>query len=759
MQRMGCVRIARMKVHPALTGLLLLILASACGSASPTVNSTVAPAVSPTLPPPGEQIFQAPDVEITAQAFLDAWKTEDYASMYGMLTPLSQDAIREEDFTARYQDIVVEAAIDNIDAHILSSLTQTQHAQVSYRVILHSVLVGDIQRDTVMNLTLEGNDWRIGWEDNMILPELAGGNRFRMEYRVPSRANIYDQGGKALVAQADAVAIGLRADEVKPKEEDDLLDELWQLTGERPENLKPKLQEYRKNDWYLAVGDVSADEMAPKVDALSQYDGVVLEPFRSRYYFDGGIAPHVVGYVSVIQEDEIEKYKRLGYNVWSDRVGRMGLEQWGEQYLSGKRGGTLYVVDPEGKTVTKMPEETNPEPAQAIYTTLDRSLQIEVQKALGDFLGAVVVLERDTGRVLALASSPGFNPNLFEPTNYNRASQIDSIFDPATTPWLNRATQGLYPLGSVFKIVTMSAALDSGLYTPESEYQCGYFFEEIPGFRSHDWTYTHFQESGSTPPSGLLTLPEGLMRSCNPFFQHIGYDFYTREMTSTIASIAEGFGLSQLTGIEIVEETGNIPEPENEVDSANLAIGQGNTLVTPLQVADFIAAVGNGGTLYTPQVVEKIVPVSGEPSEVFTPTVRGKLPISEKNLKVLEDAMSSVVMNPRGTAYFVLSGFSNSYNIPIAGKTGTAESGFGLPHAWFAGYTSANRENKPDIAVVVLVENIGEGSEYAAPIFRRVLETYFLGKPQVKYPWETEIGVVATPEPEEEDSNGDNNQP
>ena len=738
-----------MKSRLALVGLFALIFLGGCGGFSNPAEATLPSLATATLAPPSEQSFQAPDVEQAARAFLEAWKAEDYHAMYTMLTSLSQDAISEADFTARYQEVATEVALSGIDASILSSLTQTHQAQVSYRVILHSVLVGDIQRDTTMNLSLEGDQWRVSWEESMIVPELEGGNHLRMEYKVPSRANIYDRDGRALVAQADAVAIGLQAGEVDPDGEEGLLEELYRLTGVHPENLLPKLEEYRKNDWYLAVGDVAAEELAPRLKTLESYKGVLLEPFRGRYYFEGGVAPHVVGYVSVIQESEIDEYKRLGYNVWSDRVGRMGLEQWGEQFLSGKRGGTLYVVNPEGNTVTKMPEEANAEPAQAIYTTLNRDLQIEAQKALGDFLGAIVVLERDTGRVLAMASSPGFNPNLFEPTNYNRASQIDSIFDPKTTPWLNRATQGLYPLGSVFKIVTMSAALESGRYTPESEFQCGYFFDEIPGFQSHDWTYTHYLAGGKTAPSGLLTLPEGLMRSCNPYFQHIGLDFYTHEMTGTVSAMAKSFGLGSPTGIELVEEAGNIPEPENEIDAVNLAIGQGNTLVTPLQVADFVAAIGNGGRLYVPHVVEKVAPVSGEPTHVFTPTMRGKLPLHPQNLKVVQDAMTSVVNNPRGTAYFVLSGFSNSYNIPIAGKTGTAETGR-EPHAWFAGYTNANRENKPDIAVVVLVENIGEGSDYAAPIFRRVLEAYFLGKPQVKYPWESEIGVVATPEPEEE---------
>jgi penicillin-binding protein 2 len=242
------------------------------------------------------------------------------------------------------------------------------------------------------------------------------------------------------------------------------------------------------------------------------------------------------------------------------------------------------------------------------------------------------------------------------------------------------------------------------------------------------------------------------MRSCNPWFWHIGLDFYNRGMYTAISDMARAFGLGSPTGIEIGDTAGQIPDPQSAVDAINLAIAQGNTQVTPLQVADFIAAVGNGGTLYTPQVIDRIVSVDGEPTYVFSPTIRGTLPISPTNLSIIQDAMVSVVMNPRGTAYrtssFGVNTFVNSTGIPVAAKTGTAESGSGDPHAWFAGYTFAGLENRPDIAVAVLVQNGGEGSVVAEPIFRRVLEIYFLGHPQMRYPWEAQVGVVATPTPE-----------
>jgi cell division protein FtsI/penicillin-binding protein 2 len=732
------------------TALLILSILAGCGQSNTQETVSLTPLPTTTLAQPGVVTTSVPDPEITVRSYLDAWVAEDYDAMYALLTSISKDAITLEDFTRRYADVANEAALRDWEYEMRSSLKNPQSAQVGYRVTMHSVLVGDFSSDTVMNLSLENGEWRVQWDEALILSELGGGNYLRMDYRIPSRANIYDREGHALVAQADAVALGLDTSQVDPETQDALLGELYRLTGIHPDVLHPRVENYRNYGWYLPIADVSADAIAPRQGVLASYAGVIMLPFRTRYYFDGGIAPHVVGYMSAIQEAEVEEYKRLGYRV-DERVGRDGLEYWGEPYLAGKRGGALYLVTAEGAIITIL-AESEPEPSQAIYTTLDKDLQLGVQKALGDFKGAAVVLELNTGRVLAMASSPGFNPNLFEPSNYNYSYQINDLYDPDTTPLLNRATQGQYPLGSVFKIITMAAGLQSELYTPQSEYNCTYFFEELTGYRPNDWTYDHFLEDGRTQASGILTLPEGLMRSCNLWFWHIGLDFFRREMTTTLSTMAQSFGLGSRTGIEIGEETGHVPVPEEEVDAINLAIGQGDTQVTPLQVADYIAAVGNGGKLYEPKVIERIVPPDGNPTYEFTSTLRGELPVDEEWLKVIQDAMVSVVMNPRGTAYHVLSGFSNNNNIPIAGKTGTAQSGFGEPHAWFAGYTFAGRENKPDIAVVVLVENIGEGSDYAAPIFRRILEVYFLGRPQVKYPWEAQIGVIASPTPEVTDT-------
>jgi len=722
--------------------LLLIILTVGCGQgsllATPQIVESITIQESPEV-----DTSDMPVVELTGRAYLDAWKIGDYQAMYGLLTSISQAAISEEEFTLHYQGVASEAALGSVDYEILSSLTHEDSAQVSYRVKLVSTLVGEIHADTLMNLSLDDGQWRVQWDDTLVLPQLQGGNYLSMDRSgyTPARANIYDRYGHALVAQTDATAIGLFPDQINPEQEAILLGELSDLTGMSADNIKAMYVNYPSGaGWYLPLGEVPAELVADRYDYLSQLDGLAMQSYKSRYYSDGGVAPHLLGYVSAIQAGEMEQYTSLGYGI-DDRVGRTGLERWGEERLSGARGGALYVMDSRGQPVTRL-AEAPARPGQSIYTHLDKDFQQAVELAISGFRGAVVVLERDTGRVLAMVSTPGFNPNAFEPINYNSDYLLDAL-ESQDRPLFNRATLGQYPLGSVFKIITMAAALESGIYTPNSSYFCGHTFEELQGVTLYDWTYEH-----DFPPSGMLDLPGGLIRSCNPWFYHIGLDLFNRGLDTAVSDMARGFGLGTATGIVGVEEAdGQAPIPESRIDATNQAIGQGALLVTPLQVANFIAAIGNGGTLYRPHVVEQIKSPGGEPTYVFEPQVLGELPVSPDTLRVIQDAMLGVVQgtNPRGTAQHAFTGL----DIPVAGKTGTAQTG-SAPHAWFAGYTFAEREDAPDIAVAVVVENIGEGSDYAAPIFRRIVELYFLSSPGRLYEWESMYNVTRTPGPEVE---------
>lgn len=727
--------------------LILVSFLTGCTQARSSSTPTTVP--SPTLGSVSVGITPAPDANTAAIAFLDAWKADDYATMYSMLTSVSKDAVSQEDFEKHFRGIASEMALSGIDYDILSSLVANpESAQVGYRLNFHSTLVGDLVKDTAMNLSLESGQWRVQWDDTLVMPELAGGNYMGMERFIPARANIYDRNGAALVAQTDATAIGLVPGQIDPEQEETLFTWLERLTGLRADDIRARYESFPPGvDWYLPLGEIPSDLVAKNIDFLSGLSGLQLNSNKWRYYFDGGVAPHIVGYVTTIQQGQEEEFLRKGYQR-DERIGQSGLEKWGEEYLSGLRGGSLYVFDSNGQILTRLAERQG-QPSQAIYTTLNKDFQEGVQQALSGFRGAAVVLEKDTGRVLAMASSPGFDPNAFEPLNRNSADVLQQIFTDPNTPTFNRASQGQYPLGSVFKLITMAAALESGVYTQDSTYDCGYFFNELDGVTLNDWTYEHFLKGDETPPSGMLTLPEGLMRSCNPYFWHIGLDLYNQGMTTTVSSMATGFGLGQKTGIEgIEEEAGQIPVPQSQLDATNLAIGQGDSLVTPLQVAGFTAALGNGGTLYKPQLIEKIAPPDGEPTMTFQPEVIGKLPLSPENLEIIQEAMRSVVNNRRGTAWHRFTGL----DIPVYGKTGTAQSGSGEPHAWFSGYTMQGRQDKPDIAVAVVVENIGEGSDYAAPIFRRIVELYFDERPGKLFPWESGFYVTRTPTPEFEET-------
>lgn len=715
--------------------LLFITVLTACTpqSSQPEATQTV-PA---SLPDPIVQTTSLPDVQETARLFLDAWQSESYQAMYDMLSSVSKDANPAEDFIKRYNDIAVTITLKELKTNILSSLTNPGSAQIAYHALYDTLVLGQFERDLVMNLVWEDNSWKVQWEPGMIMPELSGGNRLVMEYKIPARGEIYDRNGDVIVGQTEAVALGIIPGEIVSIQESTLLNELARLTGK---NTAEIFASYEKAgaDWYIAVGDAPAKDVDERMHILSGLGGLRMTRYDSRYYYGEGIAPQTVGYVQPIYAEELDQYRRAGYR-GDEKVGMAGIEKWGESYLAGVRGAALYVTDPNGQIVTRLAERPS-EPAHSITTTLDSDFQQGVQRSISAFRGAVVVIELNTGRVLAIASAPEFNPNLFNYENVNSNWLLGDIFNSTDRPLLNRAAQGVYPLGSVFKIITTAAALESGEFTPASEYLCGYEFTELTGITLYDWTYEK-----EVPASGNLTLLEGLMRSCNPYFWHIGLTLYNQNKADILPQMARAFGLGSPTGIQqVAEETGNIPDTVTNGDSVQLAIGQGSMLVTPLQVASFVAAVGNGGTLYRPQLVEKITDIDGNVVMQLEPEVKNSIPVTQDNLRSIQEGMLMVVENRRGTAYRV---FTN-LGIKIYAKTGTATNeNREASHAWFAGYTAENREDLPDIAIAVLAENAGEGSEIAAPIFRRVVELYFYGRPGLLFPWESEFYVTRTPTP------------
>jgi len=727
---------------------IVLVRPLLSGSSEATLNpSAVATAL-------GIGITKAPTPESAARAFLDGWQSADYARMYSLLSTLSRDAMSEADFKAFYGDVGLQTTLRNLDYKILSVEMTPTEATVQFEVTLHTILVGDITKQTRMLLKFQQGGWKVAWDDKTVLPELENGNRLVIYRDRPARGNIYDRNGLALAAEAEAVEIGIVSGEIN---DEDQVVAYVAMALKIPREMVRLMIDYNNPDWYIPVGDVAKADIIDIYGTLQNLGGVRLTTTMMRYYFGGGVGSHVVGYTQQPSAETKAAYQAMGY-AGDERVGASGLEYWGEQFLAGRQGGQLWVTTPTGSNLTML-AQSKPQAAMAVYTTLDRDLQQQMEQTLmGPFTGAAVVLNRDTGEVLAMMSSPGYDSNLFDPNStngtFNNGALVQSIINDARHPLVNRATRGLYPLGSVFKIVTLAAGLESGLFEADTVYndQTGYF-TELEGFTGTDWTIEKDMK-----PHGKVTLEQCLERSCNPCFWHIGLTLYYQDAW-LVPNMAMAFGLGSETGISFVEEeAGFVPNPgwKHDTqgvdwtggDALNQAIGQGSLQVTPLQVVDFVAAVGNGGTLYRPQIILSIHPPIGEAVLTFKPEVRGKLPVSPENLAAIQRGMTAVVNNVKGTARARFYGISDL--VRIAGKTGTAQTTeFDLPNSWFVAYSFSEKPNKPDIAVAVIVERIGEGSTYAAPMARRIFEIYFQGRPTSYYAWESEYGMRGTNTPED----------
>lgn len=715
--------------------LLAAVLAAGCAAeplpAATTVVATETSATTTPVPP-------SPDA--TAAAFLDAWQRADYALMYSSVSPDVAAAMDFDSFHQRYAGALSAANVVTVTTRLVSVLEEGDRASAAFHLELATPLMGSLITDTLMSLSLHGRQWYVDWTEGLIWPGLSGGHYFRMDYAIPVRANVYDRSGLGLATEGTIVTVGVIPGEIS--DETALLGVLSQVTRLSVDEIRGRYAT-APADWRVPIADIPAEVSVENNDLLTSVSGVFRDEKDGRTYPVGGAAPHVVGWVAPVPAERLDAYRSKGYR-GDERVGVAGIEQWGEGYLSGQHGGTLSVVDASGQETVKLAERPA-EPGRAVFLTLDREFQRKVQEIMGGRRGAAVVLDVWSGAVVALVSSPGFDSNVF----IGPAGEVGraQVFADARNPLFNRATLGTYPSASVFKIVTMSAALENaGMHPDHTVFYCPGYWEGLgPAARKTCW---------KADGHGNITLRDALTASCDVSFYAVGQTL-DGVGPEVLPAMARAFGFGGKTGLEgVLEDSGLVPDPDwkqsavNDAwrvgDTVNLAIGQGYLLVTPLQVARMMAAVANGGTLYRPYVVQSIQGGETVPETRIEAEVVGRLAVSPEHLAAIQDALLGVTTKAIGTAPHRFTGL----DIPVAGKTGTAEVGGpdSIPHSWFAAYAPANA---PEIAIVVIAENAGEGTTVAAPLVRQIVEAYY-GLPLTPLPAQAEEGYVApTPTPEQ----------
>ena len=431
----------------------------------------------------------------------------------------------------------------------------------------------------------------------------------------------------------------------------------------------------------------------------AQLPGVFIQPQVLRLYPEGVSTAHVVGYVGDISAEELASLEEYGYQP-RDRVGKTGIERTFDAYLRGEPGGTMVEVDHRGRFV-RMRGVREPLSGKDVQLTIDIRLQRQAAQLLGELRGACVALDPRDGEVLALVSSPGFDPNIFlQPDSAPKRALLAA----ANSPMLQRAAGAAFTPGSIFKVVTATAALEQQRVTPLTTIICrGALALGAQAMKC-------WKQDGHGPED----LQQALAHSCNVYFGQAG--LWTGP--EALHAWALQYGLGRVTGIELPgEAAGAVPSPSwwgghwYAGDTAHLAIGQGGLLVTPLQMAVLMATAANGGWVVRPHLVRAVGGVA-----MASPSAR-HLALHPDTLAVINAGLRAVVALSDGTGHRAY-----SPRVRIAGKTGTAQTQIaGSPHGWFIGYAPVE---DPQLAIVVLIEHGGSGGDRPSDIARQLFETW-----------------------------------
>jgi penicillin-binding protein 2 len=536
--------------------------------------------------------------------------------------------------------------------------------------------------------------------------QLAENNRIRLIPKQPVRGNIFDRKGKILASSRLSHAVYLWPIARKRAEWPSTLKNLSKILNIPADEIQKRLEQagYNSPSLIRIARGISPAQITALAEYSNELEGVEVDIEAVRDYPNGDMAAHVLGYTGEMNDKELAERKAQGYRI-GDIIGQMGVESAFEGKLRGEWGGQQVEVDGAGQ-VLRILGQKQAKAGKDVHLTLDLRVQKAAEAALGNRKGAIVAIDPNNGAILAMVSRPTFDPNIFStritPDTWKQLQSKDH-------PFVNRSLRG-FPPASTFKIVTTTAGIESGKYSPKTILQT-YAAINIGGTTFGDWNHAGF---------GPLGFVGAMAWSSDTFFYQIGRGVGG----PTLIEWTRKYGFGQKTGIELESEEvpGLVADDAwkrkrfnwewTVGDSVNMSIGQGFLQTTPLQVAVMFAVPANGGYRVKPHLLK---------DDEESKTWRVSLNMKPETVKVLQKGLREVITGGTGKALNV------PHLPPISGKSGTAEAPPGKSHAWFGAYGPTD---KPEIVVVAFAEHSGGGGgKVAAPMVREVMEAYFNRKP------------------------------
>ena len=556
------------------------------------------------------------------------------------------------------------------------------------------------------------------------LRHLSENNRIRLLENPADRGMLLDRKGRILAHNRPSFEVYLVPEDVQANPE--VLVKIAGMLNMTQDEIGEKIKAQKRRAPFRPVkikSDIGWNELAALESNRVHLPGLLVDVRPRRAYDYGDLASHLIGYLGEVDENELRQSKEFPYRMGA-LIGKYGVEYRWENDLRGVDGGQQIEVDALGREVRPL-GVVEPFPGNNLSLTIDLDLQKTAEEAYKDKNGALIAMDPKTGHILAMVSKPSFEPFARNVSPEEWKTLVENPYHPLT----NKGIQGQYPAGSIFKIVTAIAGLESGMITPNTQLHC------TGAFPYGNRDFRCWKEGGH----GTLSLHRAIVESCDIYFYQVGL----KVGVDLIAHYANEFGLGKLTGISLPhEKPGTVPSsswkkkrfgaPWYSGETLSFSVGQGYLLATPLQLLMLISGVANGGKLSLPQVVEKVEDVYGNTLQEYPPVELGRADVSQKTLQIIQDALKGAVNEPHGTGSACL-----LKDVKVAGKTGTAQV-VAMPedfkrgemnriplkfrdHAWFVAYAPFE---DPKISVVVLVEHGGFGASAAAPIAKKVIEQY-----------------------------------